>query len=137
MSGGRILAVNEKFGYRPVLTVKNFNFLPQFQNRAPSTWFYGVQMMSPYDDPTIYLKFLTPMIGESAIWSQVGLNDDETEEQVFANWPRLPLRLVANDRLTLVAAGRDPVAGYYCQFAGSTSLFSRPDWWKDGMDIQF
>ena len=136
--GGKMLAINEKFGYRPILVVKEFNFLPQLNNRPPSTWFYGVQLMFQYDNPTAFVTFLKTFKGVPTVWSQLGIADNDTIQQVDAIWPKMPLHLVANETLTLLAGGKDPIRGYFLQFAGRIErLFTDPNWWKNSENIRF
>jgi hypothetical protein len=129
--GGRMLAINEGFGYRPLLTVKNFLFVPQLDDRPPSTWVYGDQLISLADMPTEYVTFLRPIMGKQSLWCQLSVSPDETEEQIYAIWPKFPIRVVLQQALTLLHAGKDPLKGYYVQFAGHMGLFSQPDWWRD------
>lgn len=128
--GGKILAINEGFGYRPILVVHSFNFLPQLNDRAPSTFVYGDQIMFMTDRPTDYVSFLRKFFGQELVWSQLGMAND-TEEQIVAIWPKMPLKLVMNESLRILRAGKDPIAGYYVQFDGPIRLFSQHEWWKD------
>ncbi len=128
---GRTLAINEGFGYRPIMVVKAFNFLPQFNERPPSTWVYGDQIMWPSDNQVQYTSFMRSYYGLKIPWAQVGAATELDEDQLFAIFPRLPIRLVAEEPLVLLSAGKDPIAGYYVQFAGAMQLFSQPDWWVE------
>lgn len=133
---GRMLAINEGFGYRPIMIVRYFNLLPQLNERPATTFIYGEQIMFPSDNPTGYASFLRNFYGMTLPWNQLGMAVDDTIEMVYALYPRMPLRPVMEEHLTLLSAGKDPVAGYYVQFAGAMRLFSQPDWWVDGDDFQ-
>jgi hypothetical protein len=131
--GGRVLAINEGFGYRLVLTVKNVKFQRQEQDRPSTTIVYGEQMMSFQDDPLLYSKYFSDKMDTSMVWAQLRITtDDDDYEQMYAIWPRVPVTPVLEERLSIVGAGRDPIRGYWVQFAGGPiRLFSQPDWWKE------
>jgi len=47
---------------------------------------------------------------------------EDTIEQIYSIWPKMPLELVMEEPLTVVATGKDPLKGWV-QFAGSIRLF--------------
>lgn len=132
MDGGKMLAINEGFGFRPVLIVQSFNFLPQLNERPATTFVYGMQCMFEYENVTGYVAYLRNFLGQSLLWDQLSLNVHDTEEQLEKAYPRMPLKRILEERLTLLSAGHDPLAGYYVQFAGPMRLFSQPRWWDEG-----
>jgi hypothetical protein len=136
--GGRMLAINEGFGFRPILTVKAFNFVPQLQDRPPCTIIYGEQLMFQQDNPLLYMKFLSDKFGSVMPWDQLRIASNDTPEQIYAIWPRFPVVVVLEERLKLLDAGKDMLKGYWVKFEGGPiKLFSQPDWWKQSEDFQW
>ena len=137
---GRMLCINEGFGYRPILSVQHWVNVPQLNDRPASTWIYGNQLMFQYDIPFPYVDFFRPSFNTTLLWTQAGIAVDYTIEQVYAIWPKMPLTIVAEEPLQLLHAGKDPLKGYYLHLAGPMRrLFSQPNWWVDGNgdEIQF
>jgi hypothetical protein len=136
--GGRMLAINEGFGYRPLLTVKTVKFVHQFQDRPPCTIVYGDQLMFQQDNPALYMKFLSDKYGTVLPWDQLRIANEDTLEQVYALWPKFPVVVVLEENLKLIDAGKDLLAGYWVKFEGGPiKLFSQPEWWKESEDFEF
>lgn len=135
--GGRMLALKEAFGYRPLLVVKNITFVSQLNERPPSTFLYGDQVMFLADRPTDYASFLRNFYGQpETIWCQLADAHEESLDIVYALFPRKAFHLVLEQPLVLLSAGKDPLAGYYVQFAGDIRLFAQRDWWVETEEDQ-
>ncbi len=133
--GGRMLAINEGFGYRPILSVQSVVFVPQKDARPPSTYVYGIQLMFRNDVPTMFTGFLKDKFGTVLPWDQLRVLVNDTEEQIYTLWPKMPIAVVLEEQLRMIAAGKDPVKGYFVQFAGGPiRLFSQREWWKETED---
>lgn len=142
--GGRILAINEGAGYRPVLVVQSVHFYPQFNANRPSTVLFGSQVMfpdGPYGGPIMsandvsFSGFLSNLIGYPTVWNQLTPTPGETLDQFYTGWPQLPLTSVSQATVKLVASGYDPIRGYWIQFDNTIApLFAQANWW-DGEDL--
>ncbi len=144
--GGRILAVNEKFGYRPVLVVQSINRYPQRNATRGSTVLAGEQVLLPFagqvgtSTPQNYQfnEWFANMIGVETVWNQMRPRIMETYDQYISDqrspltW--LPIFPVGEATLKLIAAGNDPRWGYWLQFDGNIPLFSGEEWWVETDD---
>lgn len=133
--GGKVLALIEERGYRPLLVVRNVSHIPQQDARQPSTAFYGLQLMFPSDDRPGWVAFMRLLLNKPALYAQLALPSNDTEQQVMDLYPRLPWIEVGAEELTLLKGGHDPVAGYYVQFAGTARLFSQAQWWVENEEF--
>lgn len=130
--GGRILALKEEFGYREIMVVTSVEYIPQLNDRRPSTVLLGDQLMFQYDNRTGYVTFMRSLFNQKLPWSQLSLaTANETEQQAMDIFPRLPWVPICEEELTLIRAGHDPLKGYYVQFDGTIRMFSQPRWWED------
>jgi len=129
--GGRILAINQGMGYRPILNVQTIQFIPS--TTTPSTFLFGQRLLpgtsSPFsaDDPTSFTTYLNQYVGVAALWDQLQPASQNGQNVTYTVAPMMPVKLVLEQQLMLVAAGKDPVAGYWVQFAGAINLFSQSD----------
>lgn len=137
--GGRILALKEQAGYRPVLIVQSINRYPQRNNHLPTTVFAGEQVLLPFGptggtstaQPYKYSEWFSALLRQPLVWNQMRPNLREDLEQYLHMWPKLPIFSVKQATLTLLAAGTDPLRGSWLQFAGNVPLFDQPDWWVE------
>lgn len=130
---GKILAIKEAAGYRPLMVVNTINYIPQKDSQRPSTVFYGNQLMFGFDNRPAWVTFMRLMEGRELTYSQLRMSTDydtiDSEEMI---WPKLPLVQVAEEKLTMIRGGHDPLAGYYVQFNGHARvIFAQCDWWHD------
>jgi hypothetical protein len=130
--GGRILALNENFGYRPLLNVVGFRFFPQENARTPRTQLWGNQLMFQYDNPALWKQYLDTLCAVPNVYDQMRLAYEDSPEEVYKLWPRLPVVKVAEETLTLQAYGKDVLLNYWLEFSGPIQLFSQHDWWVEG-----
>lgn len=138
--GGRILALNEGPGYRPVLVVQGIDRVPQYNARRASVVLRGDQVLFPLNGLVgtstpvnfQYQQWFTSMIGVPRVWSQMRSRPPETLDQFIREWPRLPFFSVKEATLVLRAAGNDPTHGYWLQFDGERiPLFDQQRWWEE------
>lgn len=142
MAGGRLLGMYEQVEptpckwklYRPIMSVTSFSTCPQYMATPPSIMIYGNQTMyfPEQASPNQFIKFMATWVGKTTEWAQLRVlsNQQDSEEQVFAAWPYLPVNIVSKQNLFLVAAGYDPLKGNWLQFSGnSLQLFQQPDWY--------
>jgi hypothetical protein len=135
--GGKILALREEFGYRPLLVVREV--VVDGQN----TRFYGDQVLFPSDGylgittyPNFQFdEFLAPWIGVTTAWDQVRLQPFANISEFRKSWPHLPFDLIAEAQLILAGAGQDLLRGWWMEFEGtSIPMFNQPTWWVDSDD---
>ena len=129
--GGRILAIREEFGYRPLMVVRTVTPIPQLNERPPSTVFYGNQLMFQYDNRPGWVTFMKTVIGQRVKYSQLAIAKNETEQVEMEMFPRTPWIPILEEDLVMLRGGHDPIMSYYVQFAGQPRIFTQPDWWKE------
>jgi len=129
-----MLAINEGAGYRPILTVQSIQIIPQFNARPPSTILFGSQLLFLADNPTGYVHFLKSYFNVPTVWSQLRIASEDSEEQIYTIWPKFPVDLILEQPASIIAAGKDPVNGYWVQFPGTISLFTQQDWFNENPD---
>jgi len=132
--GGRMLAIDEGSGYRPILTVQTIQYIPQLNARPASTILFGSQLLFQVDNPSGYQSFLQAYVGVATLWAQLRMATELSEEQLYLIWPKLPIELVIEQPISILAAGNDPVAGYWVQFPGTITLFSQTNWYDESDD---
>jgi hypothetical protein len=129
--GGRMLAINEGAGYRPIMTVQSVQFIPQLNARPAATMLYGSQLLFLADNPTGYSSFLNNYCNVKVLWAQLRIASEDSIEQIYTIWPKLPVDLIIERPLMILSAGKDLTAGYWVKFAGRIELFSQPDWYDE------
>lgn len=140
--GGRILALNEGMGYRPVLVVKTVTFYPQKDAYRPCTILTGDQVLLPLSGaigsplPVNYQfqQFFQPQIGKCVAWNQMRSIPIINLDSFYRRWWRLPVKSIKQANITLMAAGQDPTKGSWLQFEGKIPLFDQPDWYDEPED---
>jgi len=140
--GGRVLAINEGSGYRPILSVTSVVYIPQQDARSPSTVVYGNNMVNIPENYGVFRTFFVDKVLTSMLWAQLRISEQVLEAEMddveWTLWPRLPVVKIMQERLVMLGAGKDDLRGYYVQFQGGPiRLFSQPDWWKENYDEEY
>lgn len=125
-----------------MLVVQTVNYYPQRNATQASTVLYGEQVLLPFtgavgtaapQDYTFW-EWFQNLTGKPTVWNQMRAIPMETLDQYIMRWPKLPLFSIAQGTMTLLAAGNDPLKGYWLQFAGQIPIFNQPNWWEETED---
>jgi len=140
--GGRVLALNEGMGFRPILVVKHVHFYQQRDAFRACTVLVGDQVLLPLlgaigsalPPTSQFNEFLAPQVGHPTVWNQMRSRPLDSYDLWVKEWWKLPLRSIKQATVTLVATGNDPRHGFWLQFDGFIPLFDQPDWWDEPED---
>jgi hypothetical protein len=134
---GRILAVNEGYGFRPLISVQGVKHIHAQGAMPDSTLLNGQQLMyiTNQEDRAGWSHFIRQYFHTPLLWNQLKGRTHETLEEFIYEWRWfgniLEVVPTAQAELTLLAGGYDPVMGYWMQFAGTVPFYLLPDWWEE------
>ena len=139
--GGRIMAIKEENGWRPVLRVESIVPVHAQGEYPESTILRGEQLFFQTqrlgDQRFVdWVRFLQNFYEVPTVWGQLRCIRLESMEEWMqmmrqAYLPKIPVEPVQEANLKLLAAGYDKVKGYWLQFHGRLPLFQQRNWWQD------
>jgi hypothetical protein len=134
---GRTIAINEGFGFRPLLSVQSFQYLNAQGTTPQSTLVLGSQLMYQQimEDRAGFVQFIRQYFGKPNLYTQLRSRLHESLEEFIYQWSFMGQILevvpTAQAELTMITGGYDPLKGYWLQFTGFVPFFALPDWWDE------